>query len=159
MKLIFKSWKNYSKFKRIGSDILKKSITKSIFIIILIIFGWRSISDGNIGIFLVIFNHFLEDSFELIVDLVEIFSFGEMDDKSGLQLDMAVLTVIFLDLHSFGLEPWYSNIFVLEQALGNKTDGEIGLIINAVKFNCVELVFEEVLHLNDNSLKSLILSD
>ena len=72
-----------------------------------------------------ILNNFLENGFKIIVDPVEIWGLGEMDDQPGLQLDVAVQSWIILGLNSFRLEPRYCNILVFEQALGNKTHGEI----------------------------------
>ena len=80
-----------------------------------------------------------------------------MDDQSWLQFDVAIKFCIFLGLNSFCLQPWYCDILVLEQALCNKTHRQVRLIINSVELNCLELMLEKMLHLDDYGLKCLIL--
>ena len=75
-----------------------------------------------------------------------------MNDQSWLQFCVLLLIVIWY-LDRLSLYTSDSHIFILDEAVGYQTDGEVGLVINTVQLDRLKLVFEQILCLNDESFE------
>ena len=102
---------------------------------------------------MIIYN-FLEDSFKFIIDCVEFFGFCQMNDQSWLESAVVGCIVsLLVNLNGLGLESSDGDVLVLQQALGDETDGQVALIVNSVKLDGLKLSFEKLLGLDDKSLE------
>lgn len=121
---------------------------------------------------------------EFIVDRIKLVTFGQVDDELGLQHDFgisifdvflvvgwlvdgcgSILGVLSLVVRELGIllvpglvgfrfQTAHGYVSVFQQALGYQGNGEVRFIINSVEFDGVELVFQQVLGLDNQGLEA-----
>ena len=114
-----------------------------------------------LDVLLMLLQHLLELGFKIVVDSVELRSLGQMDHQHWLQLSVSwiELTLAFNSLNRLSLDPGFSAVFVLDQALSDQQSGEVGVGVHSVQLNGVELVLQDCLRSEHDVLEVLALSN